>query len=90
MTEYMNPAEGRKADSAFKNVSLINNLEQQNEVFDFITQSFYADPKSVNELEAVVLLASDNSSESPGADRFFIKGAFALLKYLSKSKQEVE
>lgn len=89
MTKYKNPAEDRKAESAIENISLISSLEQQKEVFDFITQSFYADPKSVNELEASVLLASDNSSATPGADRWFIKGAFALLKFLSRGEKEV-
>lgn len=69
--------------------SLISCPDKQAEVFDFITQSFYADPSSVNELEASVLLASGNSSESPDADKWFIKGAFALLKYLSRGRQEV-
>lgn len=69
--------------------SLIHCPDKQAEVFDFITQSFYASPADVNELEAAVLLVSDNSSESPGADRWFIKGAFAMLKHLSRGRQEV-
>ncbi len=87
MTEYKNPA-GDK-DLPFKRDSLVESLEKQEAMLSFITQSFYCDPKSVEELESAVLLASDNSSSTPNADRWFIKGAFALLKYLSKGKQEV-
>ena len=87
MTEYKNPA-GDK-DLPFKGDSLVESLEKQEALLGFITQSFYCDPKSVEELKATVLIASDNSSSTPDADRWFIKGAFALLKYLSKGKQEV-
>ena len=87
MTEYKNPA-GDK-DLPFKRDSLVESLEKQEAMLSFITQSFYCDPVSINELESAVLLASDNSSSTPNADRWFIKGAFALLKYLSKGKQEV-
>lgn len=69
--------------------SLISSdAERQAEVFDFITQSFYASPADINELEAAVLLASDNSSPSPGADRCFLKGVFAYIRYLSAEKPE--
>ncbi len=87
MTEYKNPA-GDK-DLPFKRDSLVESLEKQEALLGFITQSFYCDPASINELESAVFLASDNSSSTPNADRWFIKGAFALLKYLSKGKQEV-
>ena len=87
MTEYRNPA-GDK-DLPFKRDSLVESPEKQEALLGFITQSFYCDPKSVEELKATVLIASDNSSSTPNADRWFIKGAFALLKYLSKGKQEV-
>ena len=86
MTEYKNPA-GDK-DLPFKKDSLVESLEKQEAMLSFITQSFYCDPKSVEELKATVLIASDNSSSTPNADRWFIKGAFALLKYLSRGKQE--
>ena len=89
MTEYRNPTETKMTDLAFKKDSLVESPEKQEALLGFITQSFYCDPKSVEELKATVLIASDNSSSTPDADRWFIKGAFALLKYLSKGKQEV-
>ena len=51
MTEYKNPA-GDK-DLPFKRDSLVESLEKQEALLGFITQSFYCDPKSVEELKAL-------------------------------------
>ena len=86
MTEYKNPA-GDK-DLPFKRDSLVESLEKQEALLGFITQSFYCDPKSVEELKATMLIVSDNSSSTPNADRWFIKGVFALLRFLSRGEKE--
>ena len=85
MTEYRNPA-GDK-DLPFKRDSLVENTEKQEALLSFITQSFYCDPSSVEEIKTVVLIASDNTSSTPNADRWFIKGVFALLRFLSRGRQ---
>ena len=88
MTEYRNPAETKKPDLAFKKDSLVENPEKQEALLGFITQSFSCDPRSVEELKCSVLIASDNSSSTPNADRWFIKGVFALLGFLSRGEKE--
>ena len=85
MTEYSNHA-GDK-DLPFNRDSLVESMEKQEAMLSFITQSFYCDPKSVEELKATVLIASDNSSSTSNADRWFIKGVFALLRFLSRGRQ---
>ena len=88
MTEYRNPTETKMTDLAFKKDSLVESPEKQEALLSFITQSFYCDPKSVEELKCSVLIASDNSSSTPDADRWFIKGVFALLRFLSRGEKE--
>lgn len=70
--------------------SLMFDAEKQKEVFSFILQAFYADPKSFEELKCSILLVSDNTSPTPNKDRFFLLGAFALLQYMAEEKNEKE
>lgn len=66
-----------------ENPSLVRNKDAQKEVLDFITQSFYCSPDDAEELKTAVILANDNTSETPNADRWFIEGVFAVLRHLT-------
>ena len=62
--------------------SIVQNPKRQKEILEFIVTSYSCDPSSVNELMCAVLLANDNSSKTPNADRWFLKGVFAALRFL--------
>lgn len=66
-----------------RNTSLVQNKDAQKEVLDFIIQSFYSSPKDAEELKTAVIIANDNASKTPNADRWFIEGVFATLRHLT-------
>lgn len=65
-----------------KDHSIVQNPESQKEILEFIVTSYFCDPSSMNELMCAVLLANDNSSKTPNADRWFIKGVFAAILFM--------
>lgn len=65
-----------------KDHSIVQNPESQKEILEFIVTSYSCDPSSVNELMSAVLLANDNSSKTPNADRWFLKGVFAAIQFM--------
>ena len=65
-----------------KDHSIVQNPERQKEILEFIVTSYSCDPSSVNELMCAVLLANDNSSKTPNADRWFLKGVFAAIQFM--------
>ena len=65
-----------------KDHSIVQNPESQKEILEFIVTSYFCDPSSVNELMCAVLLANDNSSKTPNADRWFLKGVFAAIQFM--------
>ena len=67
-----------------RNTSLVQNKDAQKEVLDFIIQSFYCSPKDSEELKTAIIIANDNTSKTPDADRWFIEGVFATLRHLTK------
>lgn len=75
----------QSANDRKENPSLVQNKDAQNEVLTFIIQSFYASPKDAEELKTAVILANDNTSKTPNADRWFIEGVFAVLRHLTNN-----
>lgn len=68
-----------------RNTSLVQNTDAQKEVLDFIIQTFYCSPNDAEELKTAVIIANDNSSKTPNADRWFIEGVFAVLRHLARN-----
>ena len=64
-----------------KDHSLVQSPEKQKQMLDFIVTSYFCDPASVEELKCAVIIASDNSSKTPNADRWFLEGVFAALRF---------
>ena len=65
-----------------KDHSIVQNPDSQKEILDFIVTSYFCNPDSVEELKCTVIIASDNSSPTPNADRWFLEGVFAALRFL--------
>lgn len=61
--------------------SLVRNPEKQKQMLDFIVTSYFCSPDDWQELKCAVILASDNSSPTPNADRWFLEGAFAVIRH---------
>lgn len=65
-----------------KDHSIVQNPESQKEILELIVTSYFCDPASVEELKCAVFIANDNSSKTPNADRWFLKGVFAVLQFM--------
>ena len=62
--------------------SLVQSPEKQKRMLDFIVTSYFWSPDDWQELKCAVILASDNSSPTPNADRWFLEGAFAMIRFM--------
>ena len=60
--------------------SLVQNPEKQKQILDFIVTSYFCSPDDWQELKCAVILANDNSSPTPNADRWFLEGVFAVIR----------
>ena len=63
-------------------ISMVQSPEKQKQMLDFIVTSYFHSPAEVGELKCAVIIASDNSSPTPNADRWFLEGVFAALRFL--------
>lgn len=71
-----------------KDRSLVQSPEKQKEMLEFIVTSYFRSPDDWQELKTAVVLASDNSSSTPNADRWFLEGVFALLRFMGGRNAE--
>lgn len=71
------------SESVSDRVSLVRSPEKQKQVLDFIVALSLRSPADMNELKCAVIIASDNSSPTPNADRWFLEGVFAFIHYLA-------
>ena len=76
------PQASRASGRLEKDHSLVQSPEKQKQMLDFIVTSYFHSPADVEELKCAVIIASDNSSPTPNADRWFLEGVFAALRFL--------